>query len=56
MEHLWLGIKASPEGREGTVDGRLFWSLCLETFYSLCTGDWEEEEVTRGCEGIHEVR
>lgn len=43
MEHLWPGIEASPTGREEAVDSRLFWSLCLGTFYSLAAQAWEKE-------------
>lgn len=35
MGCLWSNIKASPENREQAGNSRLFWSLCLGTFYSL---------------------
>lgn len=39
MGCLWSNIKASPKNREQAGDSRLFWSLCLETFYSLSAQD-----------------
>lgn len=53
MGHLWSNIKASPENRGEAGDSRLFWSLCLGTFYSLLAQGYREKE---GTEAIHEVR
>lgn len=52
MDHLWSCIRANPGGREETVDGRLFWSLYLGTFYSLAALGWGGE----GMRDMHEVR
>lgn len=48
-----VGHQGSPEGREEAVDSKLFWSLCLGTFYSRLL---RARKRRRGREGTLEVR